>query len=271
MVTGLIVNEMVELLCTNLQKDDLAAINASLSADGATASDKEALLKVSPTFVYFKPQLQWFHSCGWHVVADFLLQQGHLMSRKAEHGTLNICYKVYPGRVYTSGSLPSTLASEGICKNSSVSACEADMQTHHGRGVLRCLGCLFRSGLARWSMRCMGSRGRRRRRPSAQRPRSAQPSAQPSGRRCRRPRSGPTRKCGCWRRPSTNSRRCPTSPPVTASTCLAYCLSGTVKLLLIVYHRAGHGTRVVAARVPVVVISALGIGSDVRPCESRAQ
>lgn len=36
------------------------------------------------------------------------------------------------------------------------------------------------------------------------------------------------------------------------------------EMLLIVYHRAGHGTRVVAARVPVVVISALGIGSDVR-------
>ena len=112
MVTGLIVNEMVELLCTNLQKDDLAAINASLSADGATASDKEALLKVSPTFMYFN------HSCnGFTLVAGMLWQpsycsRGTWMSRKAEHGTLNIFYDVYPGRVYTSVSLPSTLASE---------------------------------------------------------------------------------------------------------------------------------------------------------------
>ncbi|CAL8462322.1 g1855 [Coccomyxa elongata] len=42
---GTIVDDMVELLCANLQKDDLAAINASLSADDTTDSAKEALLK----------------------------------------------------------------------------------------------------------------------------------------------------------------------------------------------------------------------------------
>lgn len=43
---GTIVDDMVELLCANLQKDDLAAINASLSADDTTDAAKEALLKV---------------------------------------------------------------------------------------------------------------------------------------------------------------------------------------------------------------------------------
>ena len=43
---GTIVDDMVELLCANLQKDDLAAINASLSADDTTSAAKEALLKV---------------------------------------------------------------------------------------------------------------------------------------------------------------------------------------------------------------------------------
>ena len=47
MPAGTIVDEMAELLCSNLQKDDLAAINASLSAEGATVATKEALLKVS--------------------------------------------------------------------------------------------------------------------------------------------------------------------------------------------------------------------------------
>jgi hypothetical protein len=43
---GLIVDEMVELLCSNLQKDELAALNASLSADSSTPEDREALVKV---------------------------------------------------------------------------------------------------------------------------------------------------------------------------------------------------------------------------------
>lgn len=44
---GTIVDDMVELLCSNLQKNELAAINASLSTEDVTAAAKEALLKVS--------------------------------------------------------------------------------------------------------------------------------------------------------------------------------------------------------------------------------
>lgn len=90
MVTGLIVNEMVELLCTNLQKDDLAAINASLSADGATASDKEALLKVSPTFMWVLTtaatvSLLWLACCGRLPVAAGALDVQEIRAWDTDH------------------------------------------------------------------------------------------------------------------------------------------------------------------------------------------
>ena len=37
---------MVELLCANLQKDDLAALNASMSVEGISARQQQELVKV---------------------------------------------------------------------------------------------------------------------------------------------------------------------------------------------------------------------------------
>ena len=45
-VPGTALDEMVELLCTNLQKDDLAALNASMSAEGVSAEQQQNLVKV---------------------------------------------------------------------------------------------------------------------------------------------------------------------------------------------------------------------------------
>ena len=42
---GLIADEMVELLCANLQRDELLAVNASMSGDDV-AEAREAILKV---------------------------------------------------------------------------------------------------------------------------------------------------------------------------------------------------------------------------------
>lgn len=56
---GTIVDDMVELLCANLQRDDLAAINTSLSTDDTTAAAKEALLKV----LAHSPQASCFKTC----------------------------------------------------------------------------------------------------------------------------------------------------------------------------------------------------------------
>ncbi len=44
--SGTALDEMVELLCTNLQKDDLAALNASMSAEGASPEQQQNLVKV---------------------------------------------------------------------------------------------------------------------------------------------------------------------------------------------------------------------------------
>ena len=43
---GTALDEMVELLCTNLQKDDLAALNVSMSAEGVSPEQQQNLLKV---------------------------------------------------------------------------------------------------------------------------------------------------------------------------------------------------------------------------------
>ena len=45
--TGAAVDEMVELLCANLQKDELAALNTSMSADGLSHKQQQDLVKVS--------------------------------------------------------------------------------------------------------------------------------------------------------------------------------------------------------------------------------
>lgn len=45
-VAGAAVDEMVELLCANLQKYDLAALNASMSAEGISARQQQELIKV---------------------------------------------------------------------------------------------------------------------------------------------------------------------------------------------------------------------------------
>lgn len=43
---GTTVDEMVELLCVNLQKDDLAALNASMSAEGLSQKQQQDILTV---------------------------------------------------------------------------------------------------------------------------------------------------------------------------------------------------------------------------------
>lgn len=43
---GLIADEMVELLCVNLQRDELLAVNTSMSGDNVTAETRETILKV---------------------------------------------------------------------------------------------------------------------------------------------------------------------------------------------------------------------------------
>jgi hypothetical protein len=45
-VAGAAADEMVELLCANLQKDDLAALNASMSVEGISARQQQELVKV---------------------------------------------------------------------------------------------------------------------------------------------------------------------------------------------------------------------------------
>ena len=44
---GAAVDEMVELLCVNLQKDELAALNTSMSAEGLSQKQQQDLVKVS--------------------------------------------------------------------------------------------------------------------------------------------------------------------------------------------------------------------------------
>ena len=39
-------DEMVELLCANLQKDDLAALNTSMSAEGLSQKQQQDMVKV---------------------------------------------------------------------------------------------------------------------------------------------------------------------------------------------------------------------------------
>lgn len=46
MLAGAAVDEMVELLCANLQKDDLAALNTSISAEGLSLKQQQGLMKV---------------------------------------------------------------------------------------------------------------------------------------------------------------------------------------------------------------------------------
>ena len=45
-MSGTALDEMVELLCTNLQKDDLAALNAGMSAEGVSSEQQQNLVKV---------------------------------------------------------------------------------------------------------------------------------------------------------------------------------------------------------------------------------
>ena len=56
---GTTVDEMVELLCVNLQKDDLAALNASMSAEGLSQKQQQDILTVrspSPSMFCTRPQ-----------------------------------------------------------------------------------------------------------------------------------------------------------------------------------------------------------------------
>ena len=46
MPAGAAVDEMVELLCANLQKDELAALNTSMTADGVSQKQQQDLVKV---------------------------------------------------------------------------------------------------------------------------------------------------------------------------------------------------------------------------------
>ncbi len=55
-------DEMVELLCANLQKDELAALNTSMSAEGLSQKQQQDMVKVrssakSPCFLCLQPLL----------------------------------------------------------------------------------------------------------------------------------------------------------------------------------------------------------------------
>ena len=45
-MAGAAVDEMVELLCANLQKDELAALNTSMSAEGLSQKQQQDMVKV---------------------------------------------------------------------------------------------------------------------------------------------------------------------------------------------------------------------------------
>ena len=53
--SGTALDEMVELLCTNLQKDDLAALNASMSAEGVSPEQQQKLVKVCCMTSFLSP------------------------------------------------------------------------------------------------------------------------------------------------------------------------------------------------------------------------
>ena len=58
MLAGAALDEMVELLCANLQKEDLAALSSSMSAEGLSQKQQQDLVKVrkpTPQFTWSQP------------------------------------------------------------------------------------------------------------------------------------------------------------------------------------------------------------------------